>query len=84
MKTITIYTKDMCPYCDRAKAKLKMMNIPYQERNITKDPEMRDWLKSQGHRTVPQLYLDDTLFVQGGCDGLMAMNEKEIFAKLGK
>ena len=61
MKAI-VWSKDMCPFCDKAKALLKLKGIEYEERNITKD-----WTKEQlleavpNARTVPQIFLDDDL-----------------------
>jgi glutaredoxin len=57
-----VWSKDMCPFCDKAKALLKLKGIEYEERNITKD-----WTKEQlleavpNARTVPQIFLDDDL-----------------------
>ena len=61
MKAI-VWSKDQCPYCDQAKALLKLRNIEFEERNI-----MHDWTKEQlleavpNARTVPQIFLDDQL-----------------------
>jgi glutaredoxin len=61
MKAI-VWSKDHCPYCDQAKALLKMKSIEFEERNISKD-----WTKEQlleavpNARTVPQIFLDDNL-----------------------
>ena len=61
MKAI-VWSKDHCPYCDQAKALLKMKSIEFEERNVSKD-----WTKEQlleavpNARTVPQIFLDDTL-----------------------
>ena len=61
MKAI-VWSKDHCPYCDQAKELLKMKSIEFEERNVSKD-----WTKEQlleavpNARTVPQIFLDDTL-----------------------
>jgi glutaredoxin 3 len=82
MKNIIIYSKDFCPYCIRAKKYLDSLGIPYVERNIGMDPDLREWLKAQGHRTVPQIYYGDQLLVSGGCDGLMKLTKEEILARI--
>lgn len=76
---ITIYTKDNCQYCDRAKAFLDIHKVPYTAWNIEYSPDAREFLKSKGHKTVPQLYLDeDTLAVEGGYDGLTRLSLEQI------
>lgn len=82
MKTLTVYSKDNCPYCIRAKQYLDRLGIEYEEINVSTDPTMREWLKARGHRTVPQIYLGDELFVEGGCDGLTKLTKAEIITKL--
>jgi glutaredoxin len=66
---ITLYTKDNCPYCDGAKSLLKSMKEEYTEIDIN-ELGVRDWLKEQGHKTVPQIYWGDKLLVEGGYTGL--------------
>jgi glutaredoxin 3 len=84
MKTLIVYSKDFCPYCVKAKKYLEALAIPYVEKNVGLDQELREWLKSQGHRTVPQIYLGDKLFVAGGCDGLMKLTKDDILAKMAE
>lgn len=61
MKAI-VWSKNQCPYCDQAKALLKMKGIEFEERNVSKD-----WTKEQlleavpTARTVPQIFLNETL-----------------------
>jgi glutaredoxin 3 len=78
---ITVYTKDFCPYCDGAKAYLKKIGEPYEEVNITNNPELREWMRSQGHKTVPQLYYNDKLLVEGGYTGLTQLLPADIQEK---
>ena len=37
---------------------------------MTEDADAMAFIKSKGHRTVPQLYLEGRLLVEGGYDGL--------------
>ena len=54
----------------RAKNYLESKNIKYEEVNIEHDSEAREWILEQGHRTVPQIYINDEL-VEGGFNGLV-------------
>ena len=75
---LTIYSKDLCPYCDGAKAYLKKIGEPYKEINVTNDMDTKLWLKDQGHKTVPQIYYKGQLFVEGGYTGLSKMLPQDI------
>lgn len=53
-----------------AKAWLKKNDLAYSEVDVTADQSKLAFLKEQGHRTVPQIYLGDQVLVSGGYDGL--------------
>ena len=80
---LTVYSKNNCPFCEQAKHLLTTKNIPFDVVNIDTDPEARDWLVSQGHRTAPQLYLNEQLFVEGGYQGLSKLTDEELQSRLG-
>jgi glutaredoxin len=65
-----------------AKKYLQSKNINYQELRIDQDADARQFLLSEGHRSVPQLYLDGKLFVQGGYDGLKELTEQQLMDRL--
>ncbi len=73
MKSVTVYTSQICPYCVRAKSLLKKKGAAFEEIDISMDPVARqDMLaKSGGARTVPQIFIGDTHV--GGCDELYAL-----------
>lgn len=75
---LTIYSKDLCPYCDGAKVYLKKIGEQYEEINVTHDMDLKLWLKKQGHKTVPQIYYLGQLFVEGGYTGLSNMLPQDI------
>ena len=79
---LIVYTKDFCPYCVKAKKYLDSLQIPYVEKNVGLDPDVREWLKNQGHRTVPQIYYGDELLVSDGCEGLLKLTKEEILARM--
>ena len=76
MKKITIYTTPYCPFCVRAKELLKKKNIDFKEIDLSEDPEKFDEMikKSNGARTVPQIFVDDTHI--GDCDYIHELDYK--------
>jgi glutaredoxin len=81
---LTVYSKNYCPFCDKAKHLLKTKNVAYKEIKIDEDQEAREWLVAQGHRTAPQIYKGEELFVEGGYQGLARLTDEELFNKLGE
>jgi glutaredoxin 3 len=71
---IKIYTKTTCPYCDQAKQLLEAFGFEYEAVNIEQDSEARTWLLGEGHRSVPQIYVNDSL-LQGGFNGLQSIGK---------
>ena len=70
---ITIYSKEGCPYCVKAKDLLEDYSIEHTVVKIDEDEVAKDFVVGEGHRTVPQLYVKETLLVEGGYDGLSAV-----------
>ena len=63
---ITMYTKNNCKFCKMSKALLESNNIEYEEVNIEDDQDHKMFLIEQGHRTVPQFYIDVDICLDGG------------------
>lgn len=80
---LTVYSKKHCPFCDRAKALLTNKNIAFEEVKIDEDTTAREFIMEQGHRTVPQIYHQGKLFVEGGFQGLSKLSTDEIRTRLG-
>ena len=76
MKNIIIYSSNNCGSCELAKSLLDSLNYQYQEINIQEMPDKRDEMlrKSNGRRTVPQIFIND-LHV-GGYDELNKLHLK--------
>ena len=79
---ITVYSKANCPFCVNAKTFLKNKGIDFVEVRIDEDAEAKEFVLSQGHRTVPQLYKDGKLFDDGGYTGLTKLTESQLKARL--
>ena len=74
---ITLYTKDSCPYCDGAKTLLKSWGEEYTEVHLD-NPGARDFMIAEGHKTVPQIYYNDKLLVEGGYTGISKLSLNEL------
>jgi glutaredoxin 3 len=76
MNNVRMYTTQVCPYCQRAKALLKQRGVEQiEEIRIDLDAEQRDkMIELTGRRTVPQIFVGDTHV--GGCDDLIALDQK--------
>lgn len=69
MPTIIIYTKDFCPYCDRAKELLERKGLKYTEIDLDKNPDkIKEMITLTKRRSVPQIFINDNHI--GGCDDL--------------
>jgi len=55
---IQVYTKNMCGYCTQAKNYLTNKGIEFETINIEEKPEAREFVINEGHRTMPQIYID--------------------------
>lgn len=75
---LKVFSKTNCPYCDKAKHLLESNNIPFEVVNIEEDPEQREWLINQGHRSVPQIYKGEEIFVEGGYQGLAKLSPEQL------
>lgn len=74
MSNVTIYTKDYCPYCTKAKNLLKRKGVnDILEIDITQDEDLQAEMisKSGGRKSVPQIFIGNTHV--GGCDDLYAL-----------
>lgn len=79
---LTVYSKANCPFCDQAKGLLKLKNIQFEEVRVDLVPEAREFIVAEGHRTVPQIYKDGKVFVEGGFQGLSKLTEDQLKEKL--
>jgi glutaredoxin len=72
---ITVYSKNNCPFCDRAKALLESKSIPFTIIKMEYEPSAREFLMEQGLRSVPQIFKDGVL-LPGGFQGLAGKDEE--------
>jgi glutaredoxin len=74
-KMITVYSKNNCPFCDRAKALLESKDIPFKVIKMEDEPNAKEFLMEQGLRSVPQIFKDGVL-LPGGYQGLAGKDEE--------
>ena len=76
MTEIVMYTKTICPYCDRAKALLASKGVSWREINLDEHPERRQEMirLSDGRRTVPQIFVNGKGL--GGSDDIHALDRE--------
>ena len=55
---IVIYGKPACPKCDEAKNVLKSRKVVFTYVDVTEDQDSLVMLKSEGFRSVPQIFVD--------------------------
>ena len=76
MSKIKIYTAPYCPFCLRMKNLMNKKKIIFEEVDISIEPEKFDEMisKSNGARTVPQMFVDETHI--GDCDYVHELDNK--------
>lgn len=75
---LVVYSKSNCPNCVKTVKLLELYGIPFKLVKIDEDPLAKEFILSQGHRQIPQFYVGDKLFINGGYLGLVKMSEREI------
>ncbi len=72
---ITVYTKENCPFCVRAKALLARKGVAFEEVKVEGRDELRTWLvEASGQRTVPQIFVGDRSL--GGFTDIDALDKR--------
>lgn len=72
---VQVYSTPWCPYCVRARALLRRLEIDFDEIDVSDDRDKRAWLVgATGQRTVPQIFIDGRSI--GGFTELDALNRR--------
>lgn len=75
--SVVLYTKSTCPYCINAKKLLDGKGVAYHEvlfPELSDDEKNALSQKTNGYRTVPQIFINDTFI--GGFDQLNKLNQE--------
>lgn len=72
---VTLYTKENCPFCVRAKALLSRKGVTFEEVPVEGRDDLRTWLvEATGQRTVPQVFVGERSL--GGYTDVAALDEE--------
>ena len=74
MKKLTVYSMNGCASCVAATNMLDSKGVRYEVVKIDEDFEAWEFLKAEGHRSMPQIYDGKKLFVVGGFQGLAKLS----------
>ena len=73
MPEVTVYTASFCGFCLQVTALLERRGIPYTERSVEDEPDLREKLLARsGRRTLPQVYVGERYI--GGAEELRALD----------
>ena len=62
MPAVRVYTRNNCPYCDRAKNLLRQKGIAFEEINLSgREAELNALKARTGMMTVPQIFIGEEL-----------------------
>ena len=76
MNEIVIYTRKICPYCDRAKDLMSKKGWSYTEIDLDVNPDkIKEMLELAKRRSVPQIFINGQHV--GGCDDLYDLDAKD-------
>jgi len=79
--TIEIYTKDHCPYCQRAKELLRIKGVAFVEYGISDDPARAEELFHRSQRyNVPEVFAYGHRI--GDCSDLFNLDERGLLNAL--
>lgn len=78
---VTVYSKDYCPYCDRAKSLLESKGVAFEAIELQDQPAEFQKLKERtGLMTVPQIFIGEQLI--GGYSDMADLDRKGELDKL--
>jgi len=70
---ISLYTKQHCAFCVRAKRLLDRKGVAYEEIDVEQQDHLRKWLaETTGQQTLPQIFAGDRPL--GGYSDLAALD----------
>lgn len=81
MRTVTIYSSDICTLCNSVENLLEVREIPYEKIMIREDSEEHEQLTERtGMTTLPQVFIGNMLL--GGYQETLAADQSGMLADL--
>eukprot|EP01017_Pseudomicrothorax_dubius_P008613 TRINITY_DN1284_c0_g1_i3.p1 TRINITY_DN1284_c0_g1~~TRINITY_DN1284_c0_g1_i3.p1 ORF type:complete len:104 (-),score=24.82 TRINITY_DN1284_c0_g1_i3:93-404(-) len=84
--TVSLFTKDWCPYCVKAVGLLNRLKVPFENHDIQTgwtDAQIKELNKRAGFTSVPKIFIGEECI--GGCDNLHSIyGSGELYKKLDK
>jgi glutaredoxin 3 len=72
---VTVYSKQNCAFCVRAKRLLEKKGVAYEEIDVEAKDDLRIWLaETTGQKTVPQIFAGERSL--GGFSDLEALDRE--------
>jgi glutaredoxin len=68
----------------QAKNYLTRHEIEFQTVDVTENAQALDFIKARGHKTVPQLYVGETVLVEGGNAALQQLKPEQVRERVGQ
>lgn len=75
-----IITEDWCEYCQKAKAMLEELRLPYEELSLEEGSEL---MRMHNCKTIPQVFFDGD-YLPGGYEGLKRYLEQKVSSEIKK
>jgi glutaredoxin len=75
---VIVYSMEGCASCVQAAKFLERKGVPHKVVKIDEDFDAADFMKAEGHRSLPQIYKDGVLAVQGGFAGLSKLSDEQL------
>ena len=72
-KSVSIYTRDGCVFCEKAKRLLNSKGLVYEEHTLNKDYSIKTLVAISGRKSFPQVFIDGKHI--GGSDELEKLLE---------
>lgn len=73
MKKLTVYSMKGCSQCVQAIALLEQKGVTYEVKKVDEDAYAYSFIQFKGLRSMPQIFLEDELFVANGYKGLVQL-----------
>lgn len=73
--SIILYTKPQCVKCNATKKYLDKLNLPYQVKDVTVDPEAREFVESLGYKMMPVVQAGDETWNDFRIEKILALKQ---------